>query len=95
MSLIRFTKGAGAQCCSTFYATISIREAESFNQLIMDVRGACSDRTMRPHTAITQTCLIIHTKRKAKNVPKLQQQPDNQLKPQSLILHFSTLFLSL
>lgn len=34
-----------------FNATISIREADSFNQLIMNVWGACSDRTVRPPSA--------------------------------------------
>lgn len=38
-----------------FNATISIREADSFNQLIMNVLGACSDRTVRPPNALTHT----------------------------------------
>lgn len=103
VSLIRLTKGARARRCSPFYATISIREADSFNQLIMDVRGACSDRTGRPQSSHTNMGVNTHThpharphahihSQRANNVPKLQWKPDNQLKRQSL--YSSTFSLS-
>lgn len=49
-----------------FNATISIREADSFNQLIMNVRGACSDRTVRPPSAPIHT--LAHTQ---SHIPQL------------------------
>jgi len=59
--LIQLAEGARALRGFLFYATISIREPDSFNQLIMNVRGACSDCTMRPHSTHTLIYTRTHT----------------------------------